>query len=160
MFNWRVVISLLILMAIAPGAWSQTDAELPQIKGRIADEAAVLSYSQEHLMYQMLSQHQFASHHYVVVLTVDGAGVESPQINARRIWQAWEQKKKASSVLFVLFKEQRVAAIVAGDALSKKLDTVTINKILNETISTSLKGGDFDTAAMEGVKGIVGALSH
>ena len=160
MCNWRIVMSSLILMAIAPGAWSQADGELAQIKGRITDGAAIISYSQEHLMYQMLSQHQFASHHHVVVLTVDGVGAESPQTSASRIWQAWEQKNKASSVLFVLFKEQRAAAIVAGDELSKKLGTATINKILNEDVSASLETGNFDGAVMDGVKAIVGALSH
>ncbi|MEN8169303.1 MAG: TPM domain-containing protein [Pseudomonadota bacterium] len=147
-------------MAVAPGAWSQADEVLPQIKGRITDQGGLISSSQKHLMYQVLAQHESGSHHHVVLLTAKGAGAELPQVYAKRIWQAWQRKDKSRSVLFVLFKQQKVAAIIAGSELSKKLDVISINAMIDNEISTPLKAGDFDGAALAGVKGIVGALGH
>jgi uncharacterized protein len=158
-YNWRVVIGSFILMALASGAWSQEGDGLPQVKGRITDEAQIISPSQQHLLYQILAQHEFASHQQVVVLTVEGKGIASIEDYATRIWQAWASQKKSTSVLLVLFKEQKSAAIVAGDEPGKRLDKASISQIIDGVLATNLQRGDFDNAAMEGVKAIVGKLT-
>jgi uncharacterized protein len=158
-YNWRTVIVSLMLMAMAAGAWSQEPAGLPQPSGRISDGAQILSPGQKHLLYQVLSQHNFASSQQVVLLTVEGKGVESTEEYASRIWQAWNSKKKSSSVLLVLFKAQKRAAIIAGEELTRILDGASIRQIMEGELSTSLQHEDFDNAAMEGVKAIVGKLN-
>jgi uncharacterized protein len=148
-----------MLMTMAAGAWSQEPAGLPQPTGRITDGAQILSPSQKHLLYQILSQHDFASRQQVVLLTVVGKGVESTEAYADRIWQAWSSKKKATSVLLVLFKAQKRVAIVAGEELTGVLDEASIRLIMDGELSTHMQHEDFDNAAMEGVKAIVGKLN-
>jgi uncharacterized protein len=159
-YNWRVVVGSLILMAVAPGVWSQGADGLPQIKGRIADQAQIISSSQEHQLYQILAQQEHATHQRVAVVTTETAGAESTQEFSGRIWQAWAREDKSRCVLLVLFKQPGSAAIIAGDTLSKMFDAPAIQKIIDEDMAAGLKGGDFDGAAMEGVKGIVAVLNQ
>ena len=160
MASWRLVISLLLLAVNTSVAVAIESNGLPQIKSRVNDHAAVLSKSQMHLMYQVSAQHQFAKHNHVVVVTAASSGSDSAQAYAERIWQAWKPKKKSSSVLLLLIKEPKGAAIVAGEEIRKVLNDAVIKKMIDETVSSSLLRDDYDNAAMEGMKAIVGELNR
>ncbi len=158
MASWRMIIGLLLLVVNAPLALAAESDGLPPVKSRVNDHAAVLSKSQMHLMYQVSAQHQFAQHNHVVVVTAASSGSDSVQAYAERTWQAWMPKKKSRSVLLLLVKEPQGAAIIAGDDLGKALNETTIKKIIDEKIAGSLRKGDYDSAAMEGLQAIIGEL--
>jgi uncharacterized membrane protein YgcG len=146
---------VLFLVMCGTAAW----AAGPLLNGRINDHAGVLSSSQRHLLHQLLSQHEAATRQHVALLTVATAGEEAVESHALRIWHAWESPKKGRTVLLVLFREQGGAAIVAGEELGAVLDAATIKRLLAGEIDAALSRGDFDLAALEGVKAIVGELN-
>jgi uncharacterized protein len=135
------------------------EGESLQIQGRISDQAQIISSSQEHQLYQLLAQHAYARQQNVTVLTITTSGAETAQDYAARQWRSWQPRSKATSVLLVLFKEQKTAAIFAGDALSKLLDEAVIKQILAGELASNLQRGDFDNAVMEGVKALVAELN-
>jgi len=155
----RVVAYLFLFIICAPVLQADEGAALPQIEGRISDHAGVLSDSQKRLLHQMLSQHQFARHQYVAILTAESSGADTVDEYAARIWQAWQSDKKPTSVLLLLTKEEKKAAIVTGERLQGLLTKTEIKALLDESVSTPMLHGDYDNAAMEGVKRIVGELN-
>ncbi|MCW8919514.1 MAG: TPM domain-containing protein [Gammaproteobacteria bacterium] len=159
MIKWRRFLALLLVMC-STAVWAAEREALPPVNSRINDHAGVLSNSQMHLLYQLLAQYDFATRHYVVVLTAVTAGGDSPQAYAERVWQAWPSQKRPRAALLLLLREERRAAIVAGEELGKILDVATIKQLLTGEIDVALRRGDFDGAAMEGVKAIMGVLSR
>jgi uncharacterized membrane protein YgcG len=158
MANGRILVGLLLLVANMSLAVAAGD--VPQIRSRVNDHAKILSESQKHQMYQVSAQHQFAKHHQVVVVTAESAGGDSAPAYAERIWQAWQPQKKSSSVLLLLIKEPKSALIVAGDEVGKVLNDIVIKNMIDEKVSPTLLQGDYDNAAMEGLKAIVGELNR
>jgi uncharacterized protein len=159
MGNWRGLLAIALMGLGISYAWAAESSAVPQIKGRITDEAQVISPSQEHQLYQLLAQHDFARRQHLVVLTVESVGSEPLQELAKQVWQAWSYKNKARSVLLLLVKDQKSAAIVAGDELRDKLNDSAIKGVIAGKLATPLSQGDFDQAAMEGVEAIVGELN-
>lgn len=159
MSNVRWALALLLVVGSAMTGAVEPVA-LPTVNSRISDHAGVLSGSQRHQLHQLLSQHEAATRQHVALLTVATAGEETVESHALRIWHAWESPKKGRAVLLVLFKEQGLAAIVAGEELGARLDAATIKRLLAGEVDAALSRGDFDGAALEGVKAIVGELNR
>lgn len=160
MTGWRQLLSGVMLVTVLSPVWAAGEEGALQIRGRIADQAQIISSSQEHLLSQLLAQHEFSQHQHVALLTVETAGGETVHDYAARLWHSWQPRSKAASVLLVLFKEQKVAVIFAGEEFSKVLDAATIKQITEGEVAGNLQRGDFDNAAMEGVKAIVGELNR
>ena len=155
----RLFVTLFVLVAFSSQIQASENETLPQVKSRISDHAAVLTYSQEHQLHQILTQHQFAKRQSVMVLTAETSIGYSPQHYAERIWQAWTSKKKSNSVLLVLLKEEKSAAIVVGKDLKKQLSKEAAKKLITDSVATPLSQGDYDNAALEGVKAILVELN-
>ena len=159
MVSWRILTMMFLVVIGIPFAAAESSS-LPIIKSRINDHAMIISQSQRHQLYQLLAQHEHSNHKSVVVVTTDTAGSDSVAEYAKRIWQVWESKKKPTSVLLVLFKQQKSAAIVAGESLKIVLDAQKIEQITNDQLSASLSRNDYDSAVMEGVQAIVNHLNN
>lgn len=160
MSNWRSLIAMVLLAVNVSAAVAAEGNALPPIKSRVNDHAAVLSRDEMNRLYQISAQHQFVSKNHVVVVTVSSAGSEPLEGYAKRIWDAWQPRKKSNSVMLLLIKEQKGAAIIAGDALSKELNAVAIKKIIDEKIASKLQQGDYDGAAEEGMSGILAEIGR
>ena len=160
MASWRGVVGILLLAVNTSVVVATEGSGLPQIMSRVNDHAAVLTKSQMHQLYQISAQHQFSNHNHLVVVTAASSGSESAQAYAERIWQQWKPKTKSQSVMMLLVKQPQGAAIIAGDAFDKELNAAAIKKIIDENITTSLTKGDYDGAAMEGLKGILAELNR
>ena len=160
MASWRSVVGVMLLVVSSSFAVAAESSDLPQIKSRVNDHAAVLTNNQMLQLYQISAQHQFSNHNHIVVVTVASSDSESAQAYAERVWQQWKPKIKSKSVMLLLVKQPQGAAIIVGDALDKKLNAAAIKKIIDKNIADSLSKEDYDAAAMAGVQGILGELTH
>ena len=160
MSSWRSLIGLLLMVVNVSVAMATESDGLPPIKSRVNDHAAVLSKGQMHRLYQVSAQHQFATRNHVVVVTAESAGSESVEAYAKRVWNAWQPKKRSNSVMLLLVKEPKGAAIIAGDALGKALNEATVKRVIDEKVSTKLQQDDYDGAVEEGMSAIVSELGR
>ena len=160
MSSWRSLITLVLLVVNMSVAVATEGDGLPPIKSRVNDHAAVLSRDQMNRLYQLSAQHQFVTKNHLVVVTAESAGSEPVKEYANRVWNAWQPKKRSNSVMLLLVKEPKGAAIIAGDALSNMLNEAAVKRVIDEKISTRLIKGDYDGAAEEGMSAIMGELGR
>jgi uncharacterized membrane protein YgcG len=153
-------VGLLILLINVPFASVAGQDDVLPVTGRISDHGEMLSKSQKHLIYQVLAQHESARHHHIALLTAVSSGGLSASEYARQIWQGWKRKGKSTGVLMVLIKEQGSAAIIVGEDLRALLDKEAVGVIIREIITPPLSESDYDTAALEGLKGILVELNR
>lgn len=157
MVYWRRLLLVLICgIAISTSVLAE-DALILDIKGRVNDHAHVISDHQRRQIHQILSQHKFISGQFVVLVTVPDLGAVEKNKATESLWRQWKYKDKAHSVMLVLYKAQKSADVLAGDGLKAKLGNDAIQRVLN-ILSSDLQGGDYDAAAMDGVKAIIGEL--
>lgn len=157
---WRLLlITTTVLLVNSPLAMAQTE-DVPVIKSRINDHALAISDSQKHLLYQMLAQFDKASRYSVVVVTAPSTGGDTTPDYAGRIWKAWVSEKKAKTAMLLLLKEQGKAAILGGSELHELLSEEAVAGILERSVEPTLSKGDFDGAAMEGVKEIISVIKY
>lgn len=145
---------LSLLFALPAGA----SAEGVQIKSRVTDNANVLHKTVKIQLYQLLVQFGTAHGKNLYVVTATSSGDATASEYQRAIWQQWESKRKEHSVMLLLLRDQKVAAIMAGEALKAELDEATIQQIIQGSIAPRLEQGDFSAAAMDGAVEILTRL--
>ena len=158
MKQWRYLISVAVLTTLLSPVWA-TEGGV-EIRGRVNDHAMVISDGQRRQLHQLLAQHRFASGQFVVVVTLADRGDQDEAGAAEELWQQWQRKDKQNSGMLVLFKAQKSAAIVVGEALKEKLDAAEVQEIINGELAGALQEGDFDSAAMAGIKGMFNELGE
>lgn len=147
------------MFAASPVVLAQGESTLPEVEGRIADHASMISPSQRHLLHQISSQHERLRGQRITLVTVESTGAIPPQEYADRLHGAWPNEKKGRGVLLVLCKEQQQAAIAMGDELRGKLGNEWARQISEDELGPLMREGKYDEAAMSGYKGITGTLN-
>jgi len=141
-------------------AMATQEETLPQVVGRVADYAGIISLSQIHLLEQISSQHEFISKQRVAVVTIESSGAISPRHYAEQLHRNWDNERRDSGVVLVLYKMQRSAAIAVGEALRGKLNEAQVTAIISGEVGAKMRSGAFDEAAMDGFKAILGQLAE
>ncbi len=133
--------------------------EVPPLGGRVNDLAGLLSPETRQRLEQKLAAFESETSNQVAVLTVPSLQGDTIEQFAIRVTDAWRlgQKGRDNGVLLVLAQAERKVRIEVGMGLQGVLPDITAARIIRETMTPSLKSGNFDQAFSAGVDGIMAA---
>jgi uncharacterized protein len=111
---------LLVLMAFIP---SMAEVQVPRLKGRVTDNARILSPEASDRISELLKAHETRTTNQVAVLTVPSLDGENIESFAMRVFEAWKlgQRRKDNGVLVVIASQDRRMRIEVGYGLEGDL---------------------------------------
>jgi uncharacterized protein len=161
----RGAICALFLLVIAvffpgPAIAQTTDPQFPGLTGRVVDQAAILSHSNEIKLTKLLATHEKATGNQVVVVTVtnlQGYAVEDFALRLGRHWGIGQAGRNNGLLLLVAPKERRVR-IEVGYGLEGLMPDALAKLIIEREILPAFKKGNFDRGIVQGLDAILAAI--
>lgn len=134
---------------------------LPELTGRIVDNAGMLSPSQEQALTSELEAFEKRSSDQVVVATIESLQGENLEDFANRLFRKWQlgQEGINNGVLFLVSKNDRKIRIEVGYGLEGTLTDALAKVIIETVIVPRFRQGDFGGGIVEGTQFIVRVLS-
>ena len=119
--------------------------ELPALSAHVTDLSSTLSAAQTARLEAKLAAFEREKGAQIVVLLVPTVKPETVEQYAIRVAEAWKVGRKGvdDGALLLLAKQDRKLRIEVGYGLEGALNDATAKRIISETISPRLKGGDF-----------------
>ncbi len=154
-----VVLTLAALVAVQP-AVAQSTKPLPQLTGRVVDNANMISSGSEAYLEKLLAAHEAKSGNQLVVLTIKSLAGESLEDYSLQVARGWAlgQKDLNNGVLFLVAKNDRKMRIEVGYGLEGTLTDGISGYIIRRTIRPAFKAGQFDNGIKRGTAQIVEVL--
>lgn len=144
---------------LAPPVQAQESA-VPELTGRIVDNADLLSPATERMLTDRLHAHEDSTSNQVAVLTIEslnGAVLEEYSLNVARTW-ALGHEEFDNGVLLLVAHDDREVRIEVGYGLEGDLPDATASRIIRNEIVPAFRDGDFDGGIQDGVEAILGTL--
>jgi uncharacterized protein len=154
----RRLVATFLLLAWAATAFAAL--EVPYLRGRVTDDAEILSPGAVERIGARLQAHESSSTDQVAVLTVTTLDGESIESFALRVFEAWQlgRKGKDNGVLLVISPQDRSMRIEVGYGLEGRLTDLEAGRIIRNILAPRFKAGQFDAGVEEGVDAIVSRL--
>jgi uncharacterized protein len=145
---------------------------LPELTGRVVDEAALLSPDAEQRLGHVLAEHERGTSNQVVVVTLDTLDGESIEHFGLRLGNGWgigQSKENArylkdgkllfdNGVLLIIAKQDRRVRIEVGYGLERTLTDDESLHIIEDVIVPEFRRGAFEAGIEAGTKGILQEL--
>ena len=149
----------LAVLATVVACWA-TAADVPDLSGRVVDDAGILDPASRGAITAQLKAHEDKTGDQIAVLTVPTIGDESIEDYALRVFQAWQlgQKGKDNGVLLVIAPKDRRLRIEVGYGLEGTLTDAASSRIIRDVITPAFRAGNLDKGVRDGVNAIVGTL--
>jgi uncharacterized protein len=153
-----LVAAFLALMVLAQPAMA---AALPELTGRVVDDAHLLDAATATAIEQKLAAYEAKSSDQVVVATIDSLGGEAIEPYANRLFRAWGlgQKQENNGLLLLVAKNDRKVRIEVGYGLEGVMTDAASKLIIEDTIIPAFRRGDFAGGISKGVDDILSVLS-
>ena len=135
--------------------------DLPQLTGRVVDNANLLSAASASAIESKLKGLEDKSGIQLVVATIPSLGGDEIEPYANRLFRAWklgEQKKNNGTLLLIAPKEHK-ARIEVGYGLEGVLTDALSKLIITNALVPRFKTGDFQGGIEKGVDDIIAVLS-
>ncbi len=162
--RWHLPLLLSLLLAPllwAGGAAAQSDeAALPELTGRVVDQAGLLGQGAEQQLTQMLAAHEQATTEQVVVVTVpslQGQSIERFGVELGRAWGIGQQGEDNGALLIVA-RDDRKIRIEVGYGLEGRLTDAQASTIINGIITPAFRQGQFEQGIVQGIGAIIQVL--
>lgn len=135
-------------------------APLPQLTGRVVDDAGMIDPTTKSAVEQKLADYEKKSSDQVVVATVDSLDGEAIEPYANRLFRAWHlgQAGENNGVLLLVAKSDRKMRIEVGYGLEGTL-TDLHSKLIIEGMVPAFRKGDFSGGISRAVDEIISVLS-
>jgi len=152
------VISLFAALMIGAG-FAATN--LPELTGRIVDQAHILSPVTSADLERKLADLEQKSQIQLVVATVSSLQGEEIEPYANELFRAWKlgETKKNNGVLLLIAPNERRVRIEVGYGLEGTLTDAVSSIIISNAIAPRFKAGDFNGGVTRGVDDIITALT-
>lgn len=157
-FPIRALVAIVLLGAMNLSALAQKP--VPQLTGRIVDQAGMIKAADEANLIARLEAHEEAIGNQVAVLTVnslDGDSLEEFSLRVARTW-ALGQKDRNNGVLFLIAKNDRKIRIEVGYGLEGTLTDAIASFIIRQTVTPMFKQGLFNGGIIAGTGQIIDVL--
>ena len=160
-----VVRPLLALLLIVVLGWCASPvpaaAELPQLTGRVVDNAGLLSAAAQSRIETKLKTLEDQSDIQLVVATVKSLGGEEIEPYANRLFRAWKlgEAKTNNGVLVLVAPNERKVRIEVGYGLEGTLTDATSKLIMVNAMTPRFKAGDYQGGIESGLDDIIAVLS-
>lgn len=134
--------------------------DVPQLKGRVNDYAAILSPQTVQVLDAKLSALEKSDSTQVVVLTIPSLEGENLEDFSMKVAEAWKigQKNLDNGAILLVSKNDRKLRIEVGRGLEGKLTDLTSGRIIRFEIIPRFKTGDFNGGIEAGVNAIVSVV--
>lgn len=145
---------------LAVSAFAQV--QFPELRGRVVDEANLLTPDKEAEISGMLQAHEDTTGNQVVVVTVQGLQGRSIEEFAVELGRHWGigREDRDDGVLFLIAPNERQVRIEVGYGLEGLLTDARASVIIQNDIIPAFRSGDRVKGIMQGVEGILAALEQ
>lgn len=152
------VLAALLILVLSATAYAQN--ALPELTGRVVDEANLLSTSTEADLVAMLQAHETETGQQVVVVTVqslNGRTIEEFGVELGRHWGIG-QAEQDNGVLLIVAPNERQVRIEVGYGLEGALTDAKAGVIIQNEIIPAFRSGDRARGIVDGTRAILAAL--
>ncbi|MBU1055125.1 MAG: TPM domain-containing protein [Proteobacteria bacterium] len=134
--------------------------DVPQLKGRVNDYAAILSPQTIQVLDSKLSALEQSDSTQVVVLTIPSLEGESLEEFSIKVAETWKigQKNLDNGAILLVSKNDRKLRIEVGQGLEGKLTDLMSGRIISNEIIPRFKQGDFNGGILAGANAIVSVV--
>ena len=148
-----------ILFLIPLFALTLLALDVPALKGRITDNAGLLSSDAAIRIEQKLSSLETSDSTQIAVLTVPTLDGDSIEDFSMRVVEQWKlgQKGLDNGALLIIAKDDRKLRIEVGYGLEGKLTDATSGRIIRQVIVPYFKRNDFEGGVEAGVDAMIAA---
>ncbi len=152
-----LVIGLLICILWAP---SLSALEVPALKGRVNDHAAMLSAATRQQLEDILSRLEQTDSTQLVVLTIPSLGGEVLEEFSLKVAERWKigQKGFDNGAILLVAQKDRKLRIEVGYGLEGSLTDLMAGRIIRNVIVPQFKAGNFDQGIIDGVQAMIGVV--
>jgi uncharacterized protein len=134
--------------------------EVPALKGRVNDYAAILSPATRSQLEQTLAAFETTESTQIVILTIASLQGESIETFSLQVAERWRigQKPLDNGAILLIAKNDRKLRIEVGYGLEGRLTDLLAGRIIRDTILPHFKAGDFDQGVISGVQAMMAAV--
>ncbi|MBC7961337.1 MAG: TPM domain-containing protein [Steroidobacteraceae bacterium] len=131
--------------------------EVPQLRGRVNDNANMLSPGASQRLEQTLADFERSDSTQIVVLTINSLEGESLEEYSIKVAEAWRigQTKLDNGAILLIAKQERKIRIEVGQGLEGVLTDLVSGRIIRGDISPYFKKNDYDAGITAGVSSIM-----
>lgn len=149
----------IILFLIPLFALTLLALDVPSLKGRITDNAGLLSSDAAIRIEQKLSSLETSDSTQMAVLTVPTLDGDSIEDFSMRVVEQWKlgQKGSDNGALLIIAKDDRKLRIEVGYGLEGKLTDAISGRIIRQVIVPYFKRNDFEGGVEAGVDAMIAA---
>lgn len=156
----------LALLLLAGAAHAQQLLPVPELTGRVNDNAAMLSAQQRQQLEAVLADYEQQTGNQIAILTVDKTEPEAIEQYGIRVVEAWQLGRKGidDGVLLLVAKDNprslRRLRIEAGRGVQGVLTDAQSKRILEDVIAPHFRQGEFYDGMVAGVSAIAALLAQ
>lgn len=149
---WLTLLAALVLWASPAAA-----REVPPLRGRVTDEAGVLSAGQARRIEQRLAAYEQATGRQFAVLTVQSLEGDPIEDFSIRVVEAWKLGRAGQDdgLLLLVAVEDRKVRIEVGYGLEGEVTDLVSARIIHDVMRPHLRSGLYGEAIAEGVDALI-----
>ena len=158
-YGWLFSV-LFVLCLFVVGQTICLASDVPQLRGRVNDDANMLSATSRAQLDAQLAELEATDSTQIVVLTTNSLGGESVGGYAMKVVEAWKigQGQFDNGALLLIAKKERKIRIEVGYGLEGKLTDSVAGRIIDGIITPAFKKGKFDGGIVAGVTAMIGTV--
>lgn len=153
MFKFITNISIICAVLLCTSIQSK---EVPSLKGRVNDYAAILNKKTIQDLENILKKHEKQTSNQIVILTITSLEGEILEQYSLKVAQTWKlgQDNHNNGVLLLISKQDRKLRIEVGYGLEATLTDASCKQIIDNIIVPEFKKGDFNSGTTRGILAI------
>lgn len=130
---------------------------VPEMTGRVSDEANVLSAGEREDLEEMLESYEKETRHQIAVLIIPFLSGEPIESFSFRVANAWKLGKQGvdNGILLTLAMQERKVRIEVGKGLEPYISNAKAAQIIREAMIPEFKQGDFADGIEEGLEALM-----
>lgn len=150
-------------LAVALLVWTAPNgahAQVPELTGRVVDNANMLSPTTESVLTEQLRTHEDSTGNQIAILTVetlDGRVLETFSLEVARAWELGTSEFD-NGVLVLIAEQERQMRIEVGYGLEGALPDATADRIIRYEMRPRFREGDFDAGVRAGTSAIISSI--
>ncbi|MBB5347227.1 TPM domain-containing protein [Desulfoprunum benzoelyticum] len=155
----KILLTVLLVCLHLP-ATRALALEIPPLKGRVNDYAAMLAPATVDQLERSLTAFEQEQSTQIVVLTVASLEGDSLEDFSLRVAETWKIGRQGldNGALLLVARDDRKIRIEVGYGLEGRLTDLTAGRIIRDVITPQFRNGSFDQGVINGVSVMMAAV--